>query len=105
MSLVDVEKSRRETLRWLLLLTLNAARPLGAGEVLMISAVREAIPDVTPRELRNEMNYLAERELIRLTQHDRPQWFAVLTRAGMDIVEYTVPCEPGIARPQKYWAD
>lgn len=105
MSLVDVEKSRRETLRWLLLLTLNAARPLGASEALIISAVREAIPDVTSRELRNEMGYLAERQLIHLKHQDRPQWFATLTRFGMDIAEYTVSCEPGIARPTKYWPD
>lgn len=105
MSLVDLEKSRRETLRWLILLTLNAARPLGAAETLIISALREAIPDVTVRELRNEMNYLMERELIHLTHRDRPQWFAALTRAGIDVAEYTVPCEPGIDRPAKYWAD
>lgn len=105
MNLVDVEKSRRETLRWLVLLTLNAARPLGASEALIISAVREALPDVLQRELRNELNYLVERELIHLTQRDRPQWFAALTRTGMDIVEYTIPCEPGIARPDKYWGE
>ena len=28
--MVDLEKSRRETLRWLILLTLNAARPRDA---------------------------------------------------------------------------
>lgn len=102
---LDVEKNRRETLRWLIVLTLNAARPLGAGEVLIISAVCEAIPDVTPRELRNEMNYLAERQLIHLVHENRPQWFATLTRVGIDIAEYTIPCEPGIARPAKYWPD
>lgn len=51
------------------------------------------------------MNYLMERELIHLTHRDRPQWFAALTRTGIDVAEYTVPCEPGIDRPAKYWAD
>ena len=28
--------------------------------------------------------------------------FADLTRHGVDVAEYTVDCEPGIARPAKY---
>lgn len=99
----DPEKSRRETLRWLILLTLNAARPLGAGETLLIDTVRQAIPDGTPRELRNELDYLAERALVHLTGRDSPQWRAKLTRDGIDVAEYTAPCEPGIARPPRYW--
>jgi hypothetical protein len=27
---------------------------------------------------------------------------AELTRYGVDIVEYTIACEPGIARPKKW---
>lgn len=101
----DAEKSHRETLRWVILLALNAARPLGAGEILIIGAVRQAIPDVTARELRNELDYLAERDLIRLEGRDSPQWRAKLTRYGVDVAEYTVDCEPGIARPPKYWGE
>lgn len=101
----DPEKSHRETLRWLILLALNAARPLGAGETLVLSAVRQALPDITIRELRAEMDYLMERDLIHLDGRDSPQWRAKLTRYGIDIVEYTVDVHPGIARPQKYWAD
>ena len=101
----DPEKSRRETLRWVILLTLNAARPLGTGETLTLDTVHQALPDVTPRELRNELDYLAERGLIHLDGRDSPQWRAKLTRYGTDIVEYTIDCEPGIARPKKYWGD
>lgn len=101
----DAEKSHRETLRWVILLALNAARPLGAGEILIIGAVRQAIPDVTARELRNELDYLAERDLIHLDGRDSPQWRAKLTRYGVDVTEYTVDCEPGIARPPKYWGE
>lgn len=101
----DPEKSRRETLRWLILLTLNAARPLGAGETLLIDIVRQAVPDCTTRELRTELDYLAERHLIYLEGQRGPQWRAKLTRDGTDIVEYTVDCDPGIARPPKYWGE
>ncbi len=101
----DPEKSRRETLRWLILLTLNAARPLGAGETLLLDTVRQVILDCTPRELRTELDYLAERELLRIEGRDCRQWRTKLTRYGTDVAEYTVDCDPGIARPPKYWGE
>ena len=30
-------------------------------------------------------------------------WFADLTHLGVDIAEYTIDCQAGIARPEKYW--
>jgi len=38
-----------------------------------------------------------------LKRHEGAPWTAELTRHGVDVVEYTVECEPGIARPKKYW--
>jgi hypothetical protein len=101
--MMDFEKSRREAVRWLILLTLNAARPVGANELIVVDCVRQAQPNVTPREVRMEMDYLAERGLLEITCRDCPAWFGKLTRAGIDVVEYTVDCDPGIARPPKYW--
>jgi DNA-binding transcriptional ArsR family regulator len=98
----DMDKARRETNRWLILQCLECARPLGAGESLLLSALSDTI-DITQRELRRELDYLQERELLELTGRDSHQWHARLNRHGVDVVEYTVPCEPGIARPQKYW--
>lgn len=97
----DPDKQRRETLRWTILMSLNVARPIGAGELLLQSFARAAVPDVTQREIRLELDYLLERELIHLEGRDSPQWRAKLTRYGVDIAEYTVDCEPGIDRPQK----
>ena len=34
---IDMEKHKREQLRWLILITLNSARPLGANEDLVVS--------------------------------------------------------------------
>lgn len=102
-SMIDLEKARRENLRWFILLTLNSARPLGTSEMVILSTVQGIIVDATSREIRNELDYLYHRELITLERRDSPVWHADLTRPGIDVVEYTVPCEPGIARPQKYW--
>jgi hypothetical protein len=100
---IDPEKARRENLRWYILLTLNAARPIGTSEAVVLSTVQGIVTDCTPRELRNELDYLCHRDLITLERRDTPIWHAELTRLGIDVTEYTVACDAGIARPQKYW--
>lgn len=98
----DLDKAQRETKRWLILQCLDCARPLGAGEALLISALSDTV-HITQLELRRELDYLDDRELVELSGRNGAQWHAKLTRHGVDVVEYTVDCEPGIARPQKYW--
>lgn len=100
---IDQAKIRREALRWLILLTLNNARPIGAYEGPVLSVAQSEYPDATPLELRRELDYLSDRELINLTKEPSGRWFADLTRHGIDVAEYTVDVEPGIARPAKYW--
>lgn len=100
--MIDMDKARRESNRWLILQCLNCARPIGAGEALLLSALADATT-ITQVELRRELDYLQERQLVETSGRQSPQWHAKLTRIGVDLVEYTVPCEPGIARPQKYW--
>jgi hypothetical protein len=100
----DIEKARRENLRWLILLALNSAQPVGTSEQVIFSAISPMMPDLTQLELRRSLDYLAERDLIKITGRDmQPQWFCKLDRYGIDVVEYTVECEQGIARPKKYW--
>lgn len=100
---IDHAKIRRESLRWLILLALNNARPMGAFEMVVLSIAQSQYPDATPLELRRELDYLADRDLVELDKHPDGRWFADLTRYGTDIAEYTIDCEPGIARPAKYW--
>jgi len=101
---LDLARVRREALRWLILLTLNNARPIGAFEGIVLSVAQSEYPDATALELRRELDYLADRELIKLDKQPSGRWHADLTRFGVDVTEYTVDCEPGIARPAKYWA-
>lgn len=95
---------RTRHLRWLALLTLNHARPEGALDKLVLSVAQAEYADCTLTELRRELDYLHRRELIALTRpFDGGAWHAELTRHGVDVAEYTVACEPGIARPDKYF--
>ncbi|WP_029770538.1 hypothetical protein [Pseudogulbenkiania sp. MAI-1] len=100
---IDPAKARRESMRWAILLTLNNARPIGAHEVLILSTIQGIYPDVTALELRRELDYLADRCLLEIKRDPSGPWTADLTRLGVDIVEYTVDCQPGIARPAKYF--
>lgn len=100
---IDQHKVRRETLRWLIILTLNNARPIGAYEEVVLSVAQAQYPDATPLEVRRELDYLADRELVDVRKEPGGRWFADLARYGVDVAEYTVDCEPGIARPAKYW--
>jgi hypothetical protein len=97
----DETKRRREFTRWMLLSTLDNARPIGAWEELMLSVVQAMFADATKNEVRREIDYLDERELVRLKKHPDGRWWAELSRHGVDVVEYTVECDPGIARPPR----
>jgi len=100
---VDMERARREGLRWLALLTLNNARPIGAYEGMVLTVAQSEYPDCTRLELRRELDYLHDRKLVEVKREPSGRWFCELTRYGVDVAEYTVDCLPGIARPERYW--
>lgn len=100
--MLDMQKLRREFLRWMLLITLNNARASGgASESLLLQVVQSEYADATPLELRGELDYLEERRLIKIERHPDGRWHADIGRHGIDVVEYTVDVDPGIARPKK----
>ncbi len=99
----DPAKIRREAGRWHLLLALDHARPLGAYDSLLLATLRDEYPDATANELRRKLEYLEGRELVEIKRCPDGRWLSKLTRHGIDVVEYTVDCDPGIARPAKYW--
>ncbi|OQS35584.1 hypothetical protein B0T40_12645 [Chromobacterium haemolyticum] len=100
---LDQAKLRRELLRWYLLLALYNARPEEVCEDVVLMTMQSIYPDVTALEARKELDYLADRVLVSLRKEPSGRWWGDLTRSGVDIVEYTIDCEPGIARPNKYW--
>ena len=97
------EKARREGMRWHLINTLNKARPYTSSEAFLLDVMRGIYPDVTALELRQQLEYLQDRKLLDLTKQPSGMWFADLNRLGVDIAEYTIDCQAGIARPEKYW--
>jgi hypothetical protein len=103
MSTVDMERARREQIRWIVLDALNHGRPYAVAEPLVLSAIQGVPIQCTALDLRRELGYLEDRGLVELNKLEGAPWTAKLTRTGVDVVDYTAPVEPGIARPKKYW--
>ena len=101
--MTDIVKARRESMRWLLSNTLNNARPLGAMDVLLLSVVQAIFPDATANELHVQLAYLEDKGLVDIMRQRDGHWHSVLSSDGIDVVEYTIDCPAGIARPAKYW--
>jgi hypothetical protein len=103
--MTDIAKVRRESMRWNLIATLNKSRPYTTNEQFLLDVMRAIYPDATPLEVRRELDYLLDRNLVSLDKQPAGTWFADLTRYGVDVAEYTVVCHPGISRPDKYWTE
>lgn len=101
--MTDITKARRENLRWNLLNALNKARPIGAQDQLLLTVVQSLYEDCTPTELHSELEYLKDRKLVDIDKKPDGHWHAKLNSNGVDVVDYTVHCPAGIARPTKYW--
>lgn len=93
------KKQRRERMRWFILRTLDVSRPAGSYASSVLDVLRTVYADATELEVRRELDYLAERELVSLAIDPTGVWYAKLERFGVDVVEYAVDCEAGIARP------
>ena len=100
---IDPNKVRREALRWLLLLALYNGAPAEVVEGVLLATAQAMFPDATAIEIRRALDYLSDRKLFDLRKDPAGPWWGKLSRYGTDIVEYTSDCQPGIARPQKYW--
>lgn len=100
---IDLEKAHREQIRWRILKVLDAGRPDPVSEIIIFQVMQDAALPITPSGLRRELDYLEDRKLATLSGRGTPVWSAQLTRYGVDVVEYTLECLPGIARPTKWY--
>lgn len=98
---IDMERAQREAIRWRVLAVLDAGRPRPVSESLILRVLTDVALPATPHSLRRELDYLENRKLIEISGRDGQVWMCELTHLGVDLVEYTVPCHAGIARPER----
>lgn len=95
----DMAKIRREAIRWHLLAAVNLSRPIGIYTEPLLSIVQSVYPDATHHEVRVNLDYLEEREMVKIKKDPLDRWVVDLTRTGIDCVEYVIDCQPGVSRP------
>jgi len=98
--MIDMAKTRREDMRWHLLSAVNLSRPVGIYTEPLLAIVRAVYPDATHQEVRVNLDYLEEREMVRISKDPMDRWMVDLTRTGIDFVEYNIDAQPGVSRPK-----
>lgn len=98
--MIDMAKTRREDMRWHLISAINLSRPAGIYTEPLLAIVRAVYPDATHQEVRVNLDYLEEREMVRISKDPLDRWMVDLTRTGIDFVEYNIVAQPGVSRPK-----
>ncbi len=95
--------ARRRMLRWRILKTLDASRPVPVGESLLLDVINDCDLAVTRTDLIRALQYLAEKGYCKTQQITKngPAKYteSALTARGIDYVEYAIDADVGIARP------
>ena len=103
---IDLAKAHREQTRWIILNTTHISGEAGTSEGTIATVLQNLKLWRGPDHLRRELDYLSLRQLVTIEGRSlSPQWGVKLTRHGYDMADYTTECEPGIARPPKYWGN
>jgi hypothetical protein len=103
MDAMNLEQRQREEARWRILRVLDAGRPIAVSETIVWRVLTDVKLSMTVNALRRELSYLRDRGLLEIEGEHEETWYGRLTASGVDVVEYTAPAPPGIARPRKYW--
>lgn len=88
-----------ESGRWLMIVAIGEAGYVGATEEMILQAIVEHWPETTSEWIRNQLNYLEDKGLVKIEKHEVKQWRVVLAHYGHDVRDYVVPVPLGIRRP------
>jgi hypothetical protein len=100
MNTMQLAQIRRGAIRWHLIAAINISRPHGINTPALLPIIQSVYQDASEHEIRRELDYLEERNLVKIARDPLDNWAVDLTRYGIDVAEYTVDCEPGLSRPR-----
>ena len=103
--MTKTELVRLEGARWQILQACHIGGHVGVTETMLVHTLSSIFAAITRQWVRDQLAYLESRRLVDLQRHDIHDWRVTLTRHGWDVATYVVECEPGIARPVKYWGE
>jgi hypothetical protein len=99
---IDMEQKQREEARWRILRVVDAGRPIAVSEHIIWRVLADIRLPFSLHEVRRELTYLRDHELVDVEGEGGETWFARLTASGVDVVEYNREAPAGVARPRKY---
>lgn len=98
----NIERIETKELRGRILAVLDYNYPVGLSEKLVLQSLVAARFDVTRRELKAQLAYLAEKNYIKLQQVgfadiDLARQMVKLTVSGKDLVDGNIDPDPGVS--------
>ena len=96
--LSDMEMSRIEVERRMVLLVLEASSPVGSSEDMILNALRRHRYPTIPSEVKKYLDYLEQKGLAQIEDRDADLWHATITATGVDVLQGVVKTPHGIAR-------
>ena len=99
---MEIDRSRRELLRWQVLLILNKCRQSFTKEQQILLIIGDEIQDCSQSELRDELSYLRSKSLLEIDIRSTAggkNWYARIEATGIDFVECNSADIVGISRP------
>lgn len=100
---LDAAKTRH--LRWSILVVVERCRPEPVPASLIGAVLNEQALSTAARDLHRDLDYLRLHGLILLEERPTGVIVATMTAAGVNVVEYTIDCPPGIGRPKRHDRD
>jgi hypothetical protein len=97
-----LQNQQKRLARWRILRALYIGMPVHVSETLLGQILNDANLEITLRELRAALLYLAGdgKKYVTLNAPKHGIWTATLTPAGVDWLENPNAEDPGIARPE-----
>ncbi len=98
-----LEVNQKKIVRWRILKTLDAGRPVPVKDGLLLQVINDCDLHTTRTGLLRALNYLEEKGYVRTEKRHiagvGEVLDASLTAKGIDFIDYTLPDDAGIHRP------
>lgn len=103
MSLMELETQRERLRRLRILQVLSQNRPDPIGDGLINRCLRHDVDlSFTQTNIRNSLDYLAERRLVAITLRTDERWMAKISADGSDFLDGLGPKFEGVAHPEEF---
>ena len=99
---IELKKSAREFVRWVILRMLYAGGPGGVSEITILRVVQTMDLDCELDDVRQDMDYMRSAGLAEVGPNGPTGCRVRLTARGVAVVEYSARAPSGVGRPRRW---